>query len=272
MVRDLEDVPQQPVFVFVALAGLHDLLDRLVIDVRHEERAGLAAALQEGCLKDDAVLVAIDNLIVVLPPAERAVDEELHPLRPGNREAGDKLSGVGDQMSAGFEGQSVGLQPCLELGRPRKKPDAGTLLEPMTGFLTDDAGAVVEAVFEDRGRRNPQFPNLDAVFGLVLRCVLKPEEIAGPTAMIVVKMRESDDVVVVPLRGAQIGLEFSRQVEASVPAIVGIAHVGVVDEHLLAVGKVEAGAIGVAERMKGQCSGQDCLPGFVLNPSPTAMD
>ncbi len=96
----------------MALAGLHDLLDRLVVDVGHEERAGLAGAFQESRLEDDAVLVAIDDLVVVLPPAERAVDEELHALRPKDRIARHELAGIGDEMRARFQGEAVDLQPC----------------------------------------------------------------------------------------------------------------------------------------------------------------
>src|SRR5260370_39100225 len=83
---------------------------------------------------------------------------------------------------------------------------------------------------------------------------------SGPDAMIVGEMRVSDHNVIVPSRGAQVGFECSRQVDAPVPGIVGIAHVGVVDEYLLAVGEVEARAIGVAERMKGQHRSHGSLP------------
>jgi len=75
-------------------------------------------------------------------------------------------------------------------------------------------------------------------------------------------MRESNHVVEVPPRSAEVGLEFSRQIDAPVPPIVGIAHVGIVDEDLLAVGEVDAGAIGVAEGMKSQGGGQWSSPRF----------
>ena len=222
---------------------------------------GLAGALQEGRLKHEAVLVAVNDLVVVLSPAERAVDEKLRPLWPKDREARYELAGIGDEMRAGFQGQAVGLQPLLELDRPGEDPDTGALLEAIARFLTDNAGAVIQAIFEDRCRRDPQFPNLDATFVLVLEHVLKPEEVAGPAAMIVIEMREADHVIIVPVRGAEVGLEFRRQVDAPVPPVVGIAHVGVVDEHLLAVGEIEAGAIGIAERVKGQRGGHGSLLG-----------
>src|SRR5262245_51767150 len=116
-------------------------------------------------------------MIVVLPPAERAMDEELHPLRPEDRIGRHELAGIGDEMRARFEGQAVGLQPLLELGRPGENPDAGTLLEAIARFLTDDARAVLAAVFEDRGGRNPQLPNLNAASALILEGVFQPEEV-----------------------------------------------------------------------------------------------
>ena len=198
------------------------------------------------------------------------MDEELHPLRPGEREARHELARVGDEMRSRLQGQAVGLQPRLELGRAGEDADAGALLEAVTRFLPDDAGAVVEAVFKDRGRRDPQFPNLDAVFGLVFRCVLKPEEIGGPAAMVVVEVRVAGDIIVVALRGAEVGPEFGRQVDAAVPPIVGVAHVGVVDEQFLAVGEVEARAIGVPERVKSQYSGHGRLLRFERTCPPTA--
>jgi hypothetical protein len=47
-------------------------------------------------------------------------------------------------------------------------------------------------------------------------------------------MREADNVVVVSLCGPEIGLEFGRQVDAPVPWIGAVLHVGVVDEQLRA--------------------------------------
>ena len=91
VVRDLQDVPEQPVVTAVPLRRGHDLLDEVVVDVGHEQRTGVAAALQERRLKHHAVLIAVDDLVLVLPPAERAVNEKLGPLRSRTREAGHKL-------------------------------------------------------------------------------------------------------------------------------------------------------------------------------------
>jgi hypothetical protein len=88
--------------------------------------------------------------------------------------------------------------------------------------------------------------------------------------MIVVEMRVADDIIIVALRGAEVGPEFGRQVDAPVPPIVRVAHVGVVDEEFLAVGEVEACAIGVAERVKSQRSGHGRLLRFE-QPAPRSQ-
>jgi hypothetical protein len=43
-----------------------------------------------------------------------------------------------------------------------------------------------------------------------------------------------------------------REIEPPVPWIGGIPHVGVIDQNLLSVSKIDAGAVGIAERMKSQ--------------------
>ena len=79
--RDLEDVPQETILVAVPPGRGHDLVDRFVVDIGHEQRVGLAAAFEERRLQDHAVLVAVDKFGRVLAPREWAMDEEFNALR-----------------------------------------------------------------------------------------------------------------------------------------------------------------------------------------------
>ena len=55
VMRDLEHIPQKPALVLVSLCGLDDLIDRFMVDVRHEQDSRLALPLQEGGLKNHAI-------------------------------------------------------------------------------------------------------------------------------------------------------------------------------------------------------------------------
>ena len=82
--------------------------------------------------------------------------------------------------------------------------------------------------------------------------MFEPEKVTRTATVVVVEMGVTDHVVIIALGGPQVGLEHLRQVDAGIPHVGGIAHVGVIDQHLAAVGHVDAGAVGVAEGMKGQ--------------------
>src|SRR5271168_3140218 len=107
----------------------------------------------------------------------------------------------------------------------------------MARLLPEDARAVFASVFENGCRRDPEFANLNALFALVLDGVLEPKEVAGPAAMIVVEMGEADDIIIIALRGAKVDFQFPREVNASIPRVVAVLHVGVVDEHFPTVGE-----------------------------------
>src|SRR5205807_6882782 len=140
------------------------------------------------------VLIAVDDLVLILAPAERTVDEELRALRSGGREAGNIAPGVGDEVRAGFQRESVFLQPLLEFRGPREDANSGALLQAVARLLTDDAGTVVKTVFENGGCGHPQFADFDAVNALVGGGVVHPEELAAAAAMVVVEMGEADHV------------------------------------------------------------------------------
>ncbi len=249
---NLEDVPQQPIMIAVALGRNHDLVDRIVVDVRHEEGVSLASPFQEGRLEYDAVLVAVDDLALVLMPSEGAVDEELDALGAEHREARHVLARVGDEVRAGFQGQTLLLQPLLELGRARKDADALARAQAMPRLLADDTSTVLAAVLQNRRGGHPQFVDLDPAFALVFGGMLEPEEVAGAAAMIVIQMGVADHVVVGALGGAQVGLEHLGEVDAGIPRVVGVPHVGVINQHFAAVRHVDARAVGISEGMKGQ--------------------
>ena len=122
----------------------------------------------------------------------------------------------------------------------------------MARLLADHAGAVVEPLLANGGRRHPQFLDLDPALALVLGGMVEPEKLRAVATVIVVEVSEADDVEVVALSGTQVGLQLGRQVDALVGRIVGFAHIGIVEEHLPAVGEIDAGAVGIAEGMEGQ--------------------
>ena len=100
MVRELEEIPEQAVFLIMALGGLDDERQGLVVDVGPQESVALDAVFFEGHLEHDRVLVSIHELVLVGPPSKRAVHEELRPLGAFLREAGHQLTGIDDQVLA----------------------------------------------------------------------------------------------------------------------------------------------------------------------------
>lgn len=85
--------------------------------------------------------------------------------------------------------------------------------------------------------------------------MLKVEEIARAAAMVVVEMGETDDIVVVPAGCSQVRPQFSGKVDPLVVGVVVVTHIGIVDQHLLAIGEIDAGTVGISERVESQfCS------------------
>jgi hypothetical protein len=125
----LEDIPQQTIIVLVVPGRLRDLLNRFVIDVRQEEGVCLSAAFEKGCLENDAILIEVNYLFVVLTPAERGVDEDCadHPrhglerptlLRPEVRRCTAERSigrGEPSQSRKAGTGASDGMQGLMKL-------------------------------------------------------------------------------------------------------------------------------------------------------------
>jgi hypothetical protein len=216
-----------------------------MVDVRHEQRAGVAQTLAEGRLEHDAVGVALNDLLLVQTPAEWAMDEELDALWAVEREARDILAGIGDQMPARLDGQIVGGEPVFEHVGAGEDADAVTLAEPITRFLPDDARAVFHTFLANGSSGHPQFLDLDAAVALVLRSPIELEEAFAAAAVVVVEVREADHVIVVTLCGPQISLQLRRQIDALVAGIVGVARVGVVEEHLSPVREIEPGAVSI---------------------------
>jgi circadian clock protein KaiA len=62
--RNLEDVPLQPIFVVVPLRCLNNLINCVVVDIRHKECACLSLSLKKSCLKDDAVFAVKESLVL----------------------------------------------------------------------------------------------------------------------------------------------------------------------------------------------------------------
>src|SRR5262245_21267550 len=97
------------------------------------------------------------------------------------------LACVGNQVRARLQRQTVRLKPLLELGGAGEHADARAVPQPVPCFLAHNAGAVLAAVLENGGRRDPQLVDLDAALALILESMLEPEEICGTAAVIVVK-------------------------------------------------------------------------------------
>ena len=154
-----------------------------------------------------------------------------------------------------FEVDALLLHPLLEAVRTGKHPDAIPLAQAVAGFLPDHAGAVLKAVLGDGGRRDPELLDLDAARALVLGCVVEPEEVARPLAMIGVEVGEADDVEVVAIDLAEVGTDFGGEIAARVVGIVGIALVAEIDEHFALVSEVDEQAVGVAERERSNVGG-----------------
>ena len=94
--------------------------------------------------------------------------------------------------------------------------------------------------------------NLDAALALIHHRVIKPEKFVGTAAVVVVKMGEADDVVIIASRVAKVLAQLIGKIDAPVPRIVRVPHIRVVDQKLLAVGEIDACAIGIAEGMEGE--------------------
>jgi hypothetical protein len=65
VVREFEEIPQQALFPIMALGGLDDERQGLVVDVRAQQGITLDAVLLEGNLEYDRVLIPILKLVFV---------------------------------------------------------------------------------------------------------------------------------------------------------------------------------------------------------------
>jgi len=238
--EQLDDVPQQPGVVALLARDLNDSGDALIIHVGPEDRIGVVAALAERHLHDDGILVAIDHRLLVLPPSERAVDEEVSLRGAFLRIARHKLAGVDDQMLAAFEVDAVLLEPLFEPGRPREDPDSFALLQPVAGLGAHQPRVAIKAVLANRGGGDPKLSHSNAVVALVERGMLQPKELAEALAVIVVKMGDADGVVVVAVGLGEVAFELTREIAAEITLVIGAPHVGIVDEHLALVGQIDA--------------------------------
>ena len=120
----------------------------------------------------------------------------------------------------------------------------------MPGLLSNDPGAVLYAIFDDRCRWNPQLVYLDSSLALVSNRMFEVEEVGTPANVIVVEMGESDDVVI--FASIQIDLEEVRQGDPLVRSIVVTLYVGIIEKDLSPACEINPAAICVPEREKGQ--------------------
>jgi hypothetical protein len=79
-------------------------------------------------------------------------------------------------MCSRFQGKVIGFKPEFQFFGTGKHAYAFATLQSMAGFLSDDAGAVCQAVFQNCGGWDPEVADSDSVFVLVFGCVIKPEK------------------------------------------------------------------------------------------------
>ncbi len=226
-----------------------------MIDIGPKDGIGVDTAFAEGDLHYDRVLVPVFDFALIDTPSKRGVHEELRLGAARLAEARDQLAGVDDAVGAIGSGQPPRLKEVVKALRAGKHLDAFALFEPVPGFLPDDTGVAVNAVFGDHGRRDPHLVDLDAVRGLIFRSVPQPKEIQRPLHVVVVEMREANDIVEVPVSCLERLPKQNWQVAPAVGIVVRAAHIGIVDKDRLAIGQVDPGGIGIADREKRHFSG-----------------
>ena len=82
--------------------------------------------------------------------------------------------------------------------------------------------------------------------------MLEAEEVRRAADVVVVQVREDDNVVAGAADAAGVITEDLWKVDPLIGRIVGAAHVRVVDEDLAAIGQVDPSTVGIAEVVEGQ--------------------
>src|SRR3712207_6374547 len=114
------------------------------------------------------------------------------------------------------------------MSRAREHPNALTAFEPKARLSLKDLAVFAELLLGlgNRPGRYPELVDLDSAFALILRSVLKPEKLRRAADMVIVEMREGDNIERASTRLLKIRSKFIGQLGAFVGRIIGISHVG----------------------------------------------
>src|SRR5439155_23397320 len=97
-------------------------------------------------------------------------------------------------MRARFHRNSFSLKPVCELLRAREDSNPRVVAETITGFLTQKPRVILRIFLNDHPGRNPQLFDLEAPITLKGRKSVKMKEIIRPLGLVVIAMRETDNV------------------------------------------------------------------------------
>src|SRR4051795_2575674 len=110
MVRQMVDVPMQPVIILMGARNVDYLAQHLAIDICREEHVRIHIALAEAGLKYEGIGVAILHLTVVDAFGVWRMGKELHTI-PLKRETVDQAAGIGKAILSVLDRQALPSKP-----------------------------------------------------------------------------------------------------------------------------------------------------------------
>src|SRR5882724_9500274 len=87
------------------------------------------------------------------------------------------------------------LHPFFEPIRSRENTNSFFLLEPVSGFRSDNPSIVIQPFLNQRSRWNPEFADLRSAFHLVFVSMFQIEKSWSAANMIVVQVRKGHDFI-----------------------------------------------------------------------------
>ena len=165
-------------------------------------------------------------------------------------EAWDESSSVGDQVHPRLDCELMLVEPVLERFRPREDPDAFASLQAIARFRLDDVPLCTQVALalSDSRSGHPQVGDPYAVAPLILLGVLEEEEIRYALDVVLVQVREGQDVHIVAAQRVKPVADGPREIDAPIARIVRVGRRGVVEEQNPARGSLNQAGVGVAER------------------------